>query len=247
MLIGLLATAACAGEQAQNSWPELRTPHENLKQRYAAARSPLERRSVCIDAIDEGVIDRGAPVAVLDEIFGTAFSRKLPSASEGRRRDLVLFSPQSEPPPGPPTVASGYVGWYLAFEYDSNGLIQSYYLSNLHKGLSQRVDGKQPPAAEMFRESYAVAKSEVERREVCLRAIDEGVIQTFGPVKVSVIDTIFGTRLRADLPKRSEGTKIGFLDLSAGLSAAEPKGWFLAVEYAYDGSLSDYYVSNVRR
>jgi hypothetical protein len=30
-------------------------------------------------------------------------------------------------------VAQGHIGWYLAFEFDSSGKLQNYYLSNVHK------------------------------------------------------------------------------------------------------------------
>jgi hypothetical protein len=45
---------------------------------YQAARTGLERRGVCLDTIDAGVIARDRPVAVVDAIFGTTYAKKLP-------------------------------------------------------------------------------------------------------------------------------------------------------------------------
>lgn len=60
------------------------------------------------------------------------------------------------------------VGWYLEVEFESDGKLQDYYLSNLHKGGSRRTDGKTPMPVEDLKRLYDAAKSETERREVAL-------------------------------------------------------------------------------
>ena len=104
---------------------------DRLAKAYRAARTELERRAVCLDAIDAGVVARDRPVAVVDLIFGTTYAKKLPPAGGGLEAGVVDFHPPL--PSGSDAVASAYIGWYLAFEFDSTGKLQNYYLSNLHK------------------------------------------------------------------------------------------------------------------
>lgn len=85
---------------------------------------------MCLDAIDAGVLAVGRSVAVVDAIFGTTYARKLPRGS-GLETGVVDFRPPLLS--GSDRVASGYVGWYLAFEFDSHGRLEKYYLSNWHK------------------------------------------------------------------------------------------------------------------
>ena len=55
---------------------------DRLAKAYRAARTEFERRAVCLDAIDAGVIAEGRSVAVVDAIFGTNDAGKLPRGSE---------------------------------------------------------------------------------------------------------------------------------------------------------------------
>ena len=104
---------------------------DRLAGAYRAARTEFERRAVCLDAIDAGIVARGRSVAVVDAVFGTTYAKKLPPAGGGLEAGVVHFRPS--PPSGSDAVASAYMGWYLAFEFDSTGRLQNYYLSNLHK------------------------------------------------------------------------------------------------------------------
>ena len=103
---------------------------DRLARSYRAARTEFERRAVCLDAIDAGVVARGRPVAVIDAVFGTTYARKLPPAG-GLETGVVHFHPSL--PSGSDAAASAYIGWYLAFEFDSTGRLQNYSLSNVHK------------------------------------------------------------------------------------------------------------------
>lgn len=103
---------------------------DRLAKAYRAARTEFERRAVCLDAIDAGVIARDRSVAVVDAIFGTTYAKKLPRGIE-LEKGVVDFHPPLLS--GSDRVASAYVGWYLAFEYDSAGMLQNYYLTNTHK------------------------------------------------------------------------------------------------------------------
>jgi hypothetical protein len=104
-----------------------------LKKLYGDAKSEFERRAICLRAIDEGILFRLGPVSSIDQIFGTNFGANLPTKREGKKIGVVDFAPQSEPAPPDNSVARGYSGWFMAVEYDYDGDIQSYYLTNLHK------------------------------------------------------------------------------------------------------------------
>ena len=104
---------------------------DRLAKAYRAARTDFERRAVCLDAIDSGVVARGRSVAVVDAIFGTAYSRELPPGIE-LEAGVVDFHPLP-PSHGDRSVQVAHIGWYLAFKFDSAGKLQDYFLSNLHK------------------------------------------------------------------------------------------------------------------
>ena len=89
---------------------------DRLAKAYRAARTEFERRTVCLDAIDSGLIGDLRPVAVVDAIFGTTYAGKLPLGKEfedgrcgfppstrrrptlrGRRAEFAVLSA-----PGPP-------------------------------------------------------------------------------------------------------------------------------------------------
>jgi hypothetical protein len=104
---------------------------DRLAKAYRAARTEFERRAVCLQAIDEGVVTRGRSVAVVDAVFGTTYAKKLPPAGGGLETGVVDFHPSL--PSGSDAVASAHIGWYLVFEFDSTSRLQNYYLTNLHK------------------------------------------------------------------------------------------------------------------
>jgi hypothetical protein len=263
LLAGALFLCCCAPSQKQeqkafsgSNKPEgtEKVSTAELRRLYEAAKSQYERRAVCLRAIDEGLIRRGAPVSAIDEIFGTRFASDLPTEEEAIRKSWILFAEQFSPPPAPNgqvTIAIGYVGWYMAFAYDRGGAIQNYFLTNLHKGMSSYEQVKEKSSVAELKRLYEDAKSEHERRAICLRAIDEGVIQVSGPQRVSTIDEIFGTRFASDLPTRKErlrSTSVNFTSALPGQDksqAAANTGWFLAVKYDYNGDISNYYLTNI--
>jgi hypothetical protein len=60
----------------------------------------------------------------------TNYAGKLPRGDE-LETGVVDFHPALLS--GSEKAASGHIGWYLAFKFDSKGRLQNYYLSNLHK------------------------------------------------------------------------------------------------------------------
>lgn len=250
MIAAVALLCSCAGEKQRELLPVVSSSEAKsqastaeLRDLYKAAKSEHERRAIALRAIDQGTIRPGAPVSNTDEIFSTRFAQ---ASSPG----VVLFADQVSVLPNPAgrAEAVGYVGSYLDLTYDAKGIIQSYRISNLHKGSSIRTDGKEPAPVAELKQLYDRAKSGAERRDVALRAIDEGIIQTFGPVKISTVDAIFSTHLASELPTKKQVTRTGIIDFSdKGSPGKNESDWFLAVEYDYSGNISSYYLTNVHQ
>jgi hypothetical protein len=97
---------------------------------YREARTELQRRAVCLEAIDAGQIARGNSVAIVDAVFGTTCAKKLPTGREPEW-GVVEFHPLPLLPGD--AMSAAHAGWYLAVEFDSSGAVQNYYLSNVHR------------------------------------------------------------------------------------------------------------------
>jgi hypothetical protein len=227
-----------------------------LKRLYEAAQSQYERRAVSLQAIDEGTVRQGRPVSTVDAIFGTQFASVLPPANGSLELAVIYFGPKVAPPSGynGPPVAIGYIGWSLEIEYDHDGKIQNYHLSNLWKGhpsYEGGIRGRTPIPG--LRKQYETAQSEDERRAACIQAIDEVAVSTYRPV--STVDAIFGTHLASQLPTKKEAIRTGIVELAPSTQTADPEkdkartshGWFLAVEYEHGGNITNYYLTNVRK
>ena len=104
---------------------------DRLARAYQQAQTDLDRRTVCLEAIDAGLVARGHSVAVVDAVFGTTYAKKLPRAGGELEWGVVEFHPM--PPPPSDAMAAVHIGWFLAFQFDSTGEVQNYYLSNVHK------------------------------------------------------------------------------------------------------------------
>jgi len=104
---------------------------DRLAKAYHAARTEFERRAVCLEAIDTGVIAVGRPLAVVDAIFGTSYVKKRRPPLHELETGIVEFHPL--PPPPRNDVQAAHVGWYFGFSFDSAGRLADYSLSNIHK------------------------------------------------------------------------------------------------------------------
>ena len=124
LVLSLLYGASVGGAQPDMEVGRLATA-------YRAARTESERRAVCLAAIDAGIIARDRSVAAVDAVFGTTYATKRPPRDGTLEVGVVDFHPS--PKSGSDAVASASIGWYLAFEFDSTGRLQNYYLSNVHK------------------------------------------------------------------------------------------------------------------
>jgi hypothetical protein len=215
-----------------------------LKQQYEAAQTQYERRTVAFRAIDAGTIQRGQPVSTIDAVFGTHFASDLP-VENSTTFNFIYFGPKMGGglTPNGQTVAFGYFGWSMKVVYDHKGTVQSYELNNIWKDRSTYDASQQPIPITELKQLYESARTEDERRAVCLRAIDEGVIATLK--EVATIDGVFGTHFAQDLPSRKERTRKVGINFASPNSAPESLGWRLVVEYFHDGSISNYYLTNV--
>lgn len=125
LVLGFLLSTSVRGTQSDKKI-------DRLAKAYRAARTEFERRAVCLDAIDSGVIADDRPVAVVDAIFGTNYAKGLPREKE-LETGMVEFHPLPPQPPSERVIQVAEVGWYFMFKFDSAGKLQDYYLSNLHK------------------------------------------------------------------------------------------------------------------
>jgi hypothetical protein len=103
---------------------------EIFAQKYQKAASAEEKRAVCIEAIDAGIISRGVNIEKIKKIFGKDFDAELKLSEDGSGYGIVDFIPTVS---GKDGEAASHEGWYLKVEYDKKKLIQKYYLTNLHK------------------------------------------------------------------------------------------------------------------
>lgn len=104
-----------------------------LAQFYKSSTTASEQRKICLQAIDSGVIVTTGPVSVIDQIFGTQYAGKLPTKKQVERTVQVRFRGDGNPASDPSTnVSDAARKWFLAVQYDYNGDIQNYYLSNTH-------------------------------------------------------------------------------------------------------------------
>lgn len=123
LVLGLICGASVRAAQPEKEI-------DRLAKAYRAARTENERRSVCLAAIDAGVIAQGRSVAVVDALFGTSYARKLPP-SRKLETGFVAFHPSASS--GSEALQTASIGWYFAFEFDSEGKLENYYVSNAHQ------------------------------------------------------------------------------------------------------------------
>jgi hypothetical protein len=126
-----LVLSFLCGTSAMGAQPDKEI--DRLAKAYRAARTEFERRAVCLDAIDGGVIAEGRSVTVVDAIFGTTYATKLPRVGAGLDAGVVRFHPLPPPPSSGRHIQAATTGWFFVFEFDSAGKVENYYLSNLHK------------------------------------------------------------------------------------------------------------------
>jgi NAD(P)H-hydrate repair Nnr-like enzyme with NAD(P)H-hydrate epimerase domain len=108
-----------------------RTPIAELRRQYETAQSEVERRAVCIQAIDEDAVSTYMPVTAVDALFGTHLASQMPTRKEAIRTGIVEFAPSTQT--AVPDKARTSHGWFLAVEYEHDGNIRDYYLTNVRQ------------------------------------------------------------------------------------------------------------------
>ena len=103
---------------------------------------------------------------------------------------------------------------------------------------------------EELKRKYETAKTQYERREVCLQAIDENIIYRGGPILSA--DEIFGTHFATNLPapgKSNLGSVefVPFVPSRDDSVAAAHVGWRLVIEYSPSGKILNYYLTNLHK
>jgi len=84
-----------------------------------------------IDNINSGSIARGRSAKDIDALLGTKFENAFENShSDGGWRTVDFEAPVHN---GNDSLAAARRGWYLAIRFSSTGLVEEYYLSNLHK------------------------------------------------------------------------------------------------------------------
>jgi hypothetical protein len=104
---------------------------KDLAKRFKEASSERQKLNLCIEAMDKHLLENETPVKTFDGLFGTDFTKSIPSKKSETAQAALMLADQPEP--AGDAVANDYVGWYLAIEFDARGLIRKYYLTNLHK------------------------------------------------------------------------------------------------------------------
>ena len=124
-IIGLLCSSyPCTGQMHS---PE----QERVKTEYRAAVSEKAKMAVCIEAIDAGLIKHGTPIQTIDWMFGSTLAKNIPVERDRTQKGAINFARQREA--RSEAVANPYVGWFLGVEFNSEGRVIRYCLSNSPK------------------------------------------------------------------------------------------------------------------
>lgn len=84
---------------------------------------------IAIAFVDGGFISRGTKVALVDEVFGTAFARRAGKTEAGEVDWGIVPLGSFVVPPEGQLASPYYVGWVLAVAFDRRGLVSQYYLT----------------------------------------------------------------------------------------------------------------------
>ena len=108
------------------------TPKMLLKwQSSYKAAEPKIKRDLVIKAIDDGTIKRGLTLANLKELFGEDLQTYRGESSNSVLQATVFFEPVIPAPN--PMMSALRQGWYIDLIFSSDGRLEYYSLSNLHK------------------------------------------------------------------------------------------------------------------
>jgi hypothetical protein len=95
------------------------------------AGNPKARRDLVITAIDTGLIHRGLSSADAKLMFAKDIQFFRRDSQNDNLKAVVFFEP-AKPAPHP-IMSALQEGWYIDFVFTSDGSLEHYSLSNLHK------------------------------------------------------------------------------------------------------------------
>jgi hypothetical protein len=103
---------------------------------YKHANGEIEKRTVCLNFIDAGLLYDGAPIADVRKVFQPDFEEMGMDLKSNRQAVVHFVPPKVTSSPLEPGV---WTGWYLALTYWPDGTIMHYSLSNEDKDRTARL------------------------------------------------------------------------------------------------------------
>jgi hypothetical protein len=113
------------------------------------------------------------------------------------------------------------------------------------------ADGPSQEKIQEFSRNYKGANSERKRLELCIDAIDQGLIHR--GVTVGNIDQLFGTDFSKKTQNAGKSWTPGVVDFKgpipppSDLIQAGRSGWYFAFEFDNHGFIQNYYLSNLHK
>ena len=107
---------------------------ESASQKYRRIGNNWKaKRALCIELIDTGIVSRGARLTHILKVFGND-AKVFTGSPSSKCFATVFFEEQQKADPAEnEAFARAYHGWYLHISSDTNGKVEDYSLSNLHK------------------------------------------------------------------------------------------------------------------
>jgi hypothetical protein len=107
------------------------SPVDDFASKYKKAKTEVQKRTVCIQLIDAGLLYSGSPIDDVKKVFQGDFEEK---GADGKdhRLAVVHFVPPKRPLklPNQPMGQAEVIGWYLSVTYRDDGTVVHYCLSN---------------------------------------------------------------------------------------------------------------------
>jgi hypothetical protein len=103
----------------------------SLAIKYKQCKVEAEKRALCVEALDEGVIGTGTPIADIKRVFQKDFEECGLDANGKDNAAIVHFVPPLRSTNS--LVSDLWRGWYLALTYNKDGIVMTYYITNMGK------------------------------------------------------------------------------------------------------------------
>src|SRR6267154_199472 len=105
---------------------------------YKRATGEIEKRTVCLNFVDAGLLYDGAPIADVRKVFQQEFE-DMDWDEKSNHLAIVHFVPPKRT--SSPMQPNLWTRWYLALTYRSDGTVMQYSLSNEDKDRTARLRG----------------------------------------------------------------------------------------------------------